>query len=76
MPNELDNTWVVDPLDGTTNYAHKFPHFAVSIAYFEGGQPTLAVVHHEMMNETYTAVKGKGAFLNGQTNGRERGRYP
>src|SRR5688572_25626479 len=34
----LDNTWVVDPLDGTTNYAHSFPHFAVSIAYFEGGE--------------------------------------
>ncbi|MBX2859634.1 MAG: inositol monophosphatase [Vampirovibrio sp.] len=63
---ELDNVWIVDPLDGTTNYAHRFPHFAVSIAYMEAGKPTIAVVYDTMKDETFTAVKDKGAFVNGK----------
>lgn len=60
----LDRTWVVDPLDGTTNYAHGFPHFAVSIAYVVNGEPQLGVVYDAMKNEMFYAVKGQGAFMN------------
>jgi myo-inositol-1(or 4)-monophosphatase len=57
--------WIIDPLDGTTNFAHGFPWFAVSIALKVEGVIVLAVVHHPMMAEMFTAVKGDGAFLNG-----------
>jgi len=60
----LSNTWVVDPLDGTTNYAHGFPHFAVSIAYFLHGIPQLGVVYNPCNKELFFAVAGRGAFLN------------
>jgi myo-inositol-1(or 4)-monophosphatase len=60
----LSNTWVVDPLDGTTNYAHGFPHFAVSIAYFLHGVPQLGVVYNPCNKELFFAVAGRGAFLN------------
>jgi len=60
----LSNTWVVDPLDGTTNYAHGFPHFAVSIAYFLHGVPQLGVVYNPCNKELFFAIAGRGAFLN------------
>ena len=63
---DLSNTWVVDPLDGTTNYAHGFPHFAVSIAYFYGGQPQIGVVYDPFQKELFYALKNRGAFLNDQ----------
>ncbi|MCM0083726.1 inositol monophosphatase [Geomonas sp. Red32] len=59
-------TWVIDPLDGTTNYAHGFPWFCVSIGLEYEGKVLLGVVYHTMMDELFTAVKGEGAFLNGQ----------
>lgn len=65
-PFNLDTAWVVDPLDGTTNYAHRFPHFSVSIAYAEAGIPQLGVVYDVMRDELYTALRGAGAFLNGE----------
>lgn len=58
--------WVIDPLDGTTNYAHGFPWFAVSIAMEIEGEVRVGVVFHTMMNELFTAVRGEGAFLNGE----------
>ncbi len=58
--------WIIDPLDGTTNYAHGFPWFGVSIALEVDGEVRLGVVCHPMMNELFTAVKGEGAFLNGK----------
>jgi myo-inositol-1(or 4)-monophosphatase len=57
--------WVIDPLDGTTNFAHGFPWFAVSMALKVEGEVVLGVVYHPMMNEMFTAIKGEGAFLNG-----------
>jgi myo-inositol-1(or 4)-monophosphatase len=62
----LDRTWVVDPLDGTTNFAHGFPYFAVSIAYMVEGQPQLGVVYDAMHNECFHAIRGQGAYLNGK----------
>lgn len=61
---DLSHTWVVDPIDGTTNFAHGFPHFCVSIAYFEAGKPVVGVIYDVSRDECYTAIKGGGAFLN------------
>ncbi len=61
---DLSHTWVIDPLDGTTNYAHGFPYFAVSIAYFLDGQPVLGVVYDPIKQEMYYALRNRGAFLN------------
>jgi len=58
--------WIVDPLDGTTNYAHGYPCFSVSIALQEGRDLTLGVVYNSVTGDCYTAVKGKGAFKNGR----------
>lgn len=60
-------TWLVDPLDGTTNYAHGFPMFAVSIALEIRGEVVLGVVYNPYMEEFYEAEKGKGALFNGQS---------
>jgi myo-inositol-1(or 4)-monophosphatase len=58
--------WYIDPLDGTTNFAHSYPCFAVSIGLFEDGQPLAGVVLNPVANELFTAVRGQGAFLNGK----------
>ncbi len=63
---DMEQSWVVDPLDGTTNYAHAFPHFAVSIAFMQKGQPMAGVIYDTMKDELFTAVRGSGAFLNGR----------
>lgn len=60
-------TWLVDPLDGTTNYAHGFPFFAVSIALEIEAEVVLGVVYNPLMEEFFEAEKGKGALLNGQS---------
>ena len=57
--------WVVDPLDGTTNFAHAYPFFAVSIALEVAGTRTLGVVYDPMRDECFAAERGKGATLNG-----------
>jgi myo-inositol-1(or 4)-monophosphatase len=59
-------TWVIDPLDGTTNFAHGFPFFCVSIALVDGKGPLVGVVHDPTRPETFTATRGGGAFLNGR----------
>lgn len=57
--------WIIDPLDGTTNYAHGFPWFCVSIALELEEEVLLGVIYHCMMDELFTAVRGAGAHLNG-----------
>lgn len=57
--------WIIDPLDGTTNFAHGFPWFAVSIALEVEGVIVLGLVFHAMMAEMFHALKGEGAYLNG-----------
>ena len=57
-------TWVIDPLDGTTNFIHGFPQYAVSIGQLHKGQPVQAVVYDPTRDELFTATKGAGAFLN------------
>jgi myo-inositol-1(or 4)-monophosphatase len=61
---DFSQTWVVDPLDGTTNYAHGFPYFAVSIAFVVDGVPQVATVYDAMHQELFSAVRGQGAYLN------------
>jgi myo-inositol-1(or 4)-monophosphatase len=55
--------WIVDPLDGTTNFAHGFPHFCVSIAYQAGGEVCLGVVYAPVLDEMYSAYRSGGAYL-------------
>jgi myo-inositol-1(or 4)-monophosphatase len=56
-------TWMIDPLDGTTNYAWKLPMFCVSVALLQGGVTQVGVIHAPMQGETFFAEKGHGAFL-------------
>ncbi len=56
--------WVIDPLDGTTNFLHGFPQYAVSIALLYKGQLTHGVVYDPARNELFTACRGRGAYLN------------
>ncbi len=56
--------WILDPLDGTTNFAHGFPWFAVSLAYEEEGEVRFGVVLHPLFKELFRAERGGGAFLN------------
>lgn len=58
--------WIVDPLDGTNNFANKIPFFSVSIALAKDGEAIVGVVYDCLRDELFSAQKGKGAFLNGQ----------
>lgn len=58
--------WILDPLDGTTNYIHRFPIFCISLGLEIDGQIQLAVIDVPMLRETYTAIRGQGAFVNGR----------
>jgi len=58
--------WVIDPLDGTNNYAHRIPHFAVSIAYYRNGVATVGAVLNPARDEMFTAIRNQGAFFNGR----------
>jgi myo-inositol-1(or 4)-monophosphatase len=58
-----DYRWIIDPLDGTTNFLHGLPHFSISIALYQGNRPEVGVVYDPNRNELYTAVRGKGALL-------------
>ena len=61
-----DSVWIIDPLDGTTNFLHGFPQFAVSIALQHKQRLEVAVVYDPMRDELFTAVRGAGAQLNGR----------
>jgi myo-inositol-1(or 4)-monophosphatase len=56
--------WIIDPLDGTTNFIHGIPTYAISIALYENGQPVIGVVYEINRGEMFSAYKGGGAFLN------------
>jgi myo-inositol-1(or 4)-monophosphatase len=58
--------WVIDPVDGTTNYAHHFPYFAVSIGLEENGESLAGVVYDPILDQLFSATRGGGAFLNGE----------
>jgi myo-inositol-1(or 4)-monophosphatase len=60
------NRWIIDPLDGTTNFAHGLPIFSVSIAFSHNDQITMGVVFNPVTGELFTAVQNRGADLNGE----------
>jgi myo-inositol-1(or 4)-monophosphatase len=64
-PGDNDRAWYVDPLDGTVNYAHSVPLFAVSIGYQAAGELQLGVVYDPIHDECFTGQRGEGAWLNG-----------
>ena len=66
ITGKTDLTWVIDPLDGTSNFARKLQPFAVSIALMQGDDSLLGVIQNPMTGECYHAVKGGGAFCNDQ----------
>lgn len=57
--------WHVDPLDGTTNFAHGYPVFAVSLGLLERGEPLIAAIYNPVTTEMFTAIRGQGAYRNG-----------
>ncbi|MGD9827606.1 MAG: inositol monophosphatase family protein [Hyphomicrobiaceae bacterium] len=61
---DKSHRWIVDPLDGTTNFLHAMPHFAISIALERDGQLVAGIVYNPVTQDMFTAEKGKGAFLN------------
>ena len=65
LPGKSHFRWIIDPIDGTTNFAHTFPIFCVSIALEEKGVIVVGVVYDPMRDELFEAVKGRGASLNG-----------
>ena len=63
---DTSNRWIVDPLDGTTNFLHGIPHFAVSVALERDGELIAGVIYNPISDELYWAEKGQGAYLNGR----------
>lgn len=61
-----EHLWVVDPLDGTNNFAHGIAHLAISIAYIRAGRPECGVVHDPLRGEWFVAARGRGAFHDGR----------
>ena len=64
--HQSDHRWIIDPLDGTTNFAHGFPQFCVSVAYERRGRVQLGVVYDALKKECFVAQRGHGARLNGK----------
>ena len=60
-----DRVWIVDPLDGTKEFIEGVPHFAVSIALVENGEPVVGVIYNPAKNEMFSCQKGKGIYFNG-----------
>jgi myo-inositol-1(or 4)-monophosphatase len=72
--DDKSHRWIVDPLDGTTNFLHGIPHFAISIGLEREGVMVAGVVYNPASDELFTAEKGKGAFLNDRRRLRVAGR--
>lgn len=63
---DSEHLWIIDPLDGTNNFAHDIPHFAVSIAYYHKGEPRCGVIYNPIREDWYLTERGQGAWYNGQ----------
>jgi len=61
---DKDHVWIVDPLDGTTNFLHSDPHFAISVGLAHKGELLAGMIYNPVLDELYWAEKGRGAFLN------------
>ena len=65
LTQTTDYQWIIDPLDGTTNFAHQLPHFCISVALVHCSDPLLGLVYDPVKKELFTAIRQKGTFLNG-----------
>lgn len=63
---KADSFWILDPVDGTTNLMHDYQHSVVSLALYDQGEIVIGVVYDPFREEVFSAIKGKGSFLNGQ----------
>ncbi|XP_053607435.1 inositol monophosphatase 1 [Plodia interpunctella] len=59
-----DPTWVIDPVDGTMNFVHGFPHSCISVGFVINKEPVAGIIYNPILQQLFTAKKGKGAFLN------------
>lgn len=59
-----DPTFILDPIDGTTNFIHSYPAYCISLGFTLNKKPTVGVIYNPVTNQCYSAIKGKGAFLN------------
>ena len=66
IQENFNNSIIIDPIDGTTNFAHHIPHCAISVGVYENKKPKYAIVYNPILNELYCAKKGEGAFKNGK----------
>ena len=67
QPHELaEHLWIIDPIDGTNNFLHGIPQFAVSVAYYRESEPQVGVIFNPVRNDWFIATRGGGAFHNGQ----------
>ena len=62
----FENSIIIDPIDGTTNFAHHIPHFAISVGVYENKSARYAIVYNPVLNELFYAKKGMGSYKNGQ----------
>lgn len=60
-------TWIIDPIDGTTNYIHRLPHCGISVALAVNKELVVGIIYDPVGNELFTSMKGKGTFLNGKS---------
>ncbi len=67
LSDEAEYVWIIDPVDGTTNYSRNIPLFSVSIGVVQAGKPIVGVIYDPMRDELFWGTKGRGAFLNGQS---------
>jgi myo-inositol-1(or 4)-monophosphatase len=65
-PDGSEGKWIIDPLDGTTNFAHQYPFFCVSIAFEQAGRLQCGAVYDPWRDEMFNGARGKGSFVNGQ----------
>lgn len=63
---ESEYQWIIDPLDGTTNFVHGYPSFGISIGILQNSEPICGIIKELPVNKTYSAIKGKGAFCDGK----------
>lgn len=66
LQRDPDSYWIVDPIDGTTNFTHSIPFWGPSVGYWHRGKPVLAMVHFPALPRTYWACQGRGAFCDGE----------
>ena len=66
IQEKFDNSIIIDPIDGTTNFAHHIPHCAISVGVYEKKEPKYAVVYNPILKELFYAKKGEGAFKDGK----------